>query len=75
MIDPIVQEVRDIRASMAEQFGFDRTRILAWAREQTAARRSALGKSKANKTLETTGGAAESSVTRKRRVHPAHLSA
>jgi hypothetical protein len=75
MIDYIVQEVRDIRASIAEQFGFDRTRILAWAREQTAARKAALGKSKANKTLETTDGARKSPETRKRRVRPARVSA
>ena len=75
MIDPIVQEVRDIRASIAEQFGFDRKRILDWARAQTAARKAALGKTKANKTLETTGGAAKSPVTRKRRVRPARVSA
>lgn len=75
MIDPIVQEVRNIRASIAEQLGFDRTRILAWARAQTAARKAALLKLKANKTQETTGGASKSLVTRKRRVRPARVSA
>jgi hypothetical protein len=75
MIDPIVQEVRDIRASIAEQFGFDRKRIIAWARAQTEARKASLGKAKANKTLETAGGAAKSPVVRKRRVRPARVSA
>jgi N6-adenosine-specific RNA methylase IME4 len=77
MIDPIVQEVRDIRASIAEQFGFDRKRILAWARAQTAARKAALGKKpKAKQPQETAGGTRKSSpVTRKRRVRPARVSA
>lgn len=35
MTDTIVQEVRDIRASIAEAFGYDRARYLAWAREET----------------------------------------
>ncbi len=74
MIDPIVQEVRDIRASIAEQFGFDRTRIIAWARAQTAARKAALAKPKANKTHETTGEVAKSPVPGKRRVRPASVS-
>ena len=75
MIDTIVQEVRDIRASIAEQFGYDRTRIIGWAREQTVARKAALENAKANKSPETTGGAAESPVTRKRRVRPTRVSA
>ena len=75
MIDPIVQEVRDIRASIAEQFGFDRTRIIAWARAQTVARKAELAKPKANQSLETTGGTAKSPVARKRRVRPARASA
>jgi hypothetical protein len=75
MIDPIVQEVRDIRASIAEQFGFDRTRILAWARAQTASRKASLIKLKANKSQETTGGARKPPVTRKRRMRPARVSA
>jgi len=33
--DPIVQEVREARAAIAEEFGFDSARYLAWAREQT----------------------------------------
>ena len=75
MTDPIVQEVRDIRASISEQFGFDRTRIIAWARVQTAARKAALSKPKANKTPKTTGGASKPPVARKRRVRPARVSA
>jgi hypothetical protein len=75
MIDPIVQEVRDIRASIAEQFGFDRARIIAWAREQTAARKAKLGKPKANPSPESAGGAAKSPVSQKRRRSPARSSA
>ena len=51
MIDPLVQEVRDIRAAIAEQFGFDRTRIIAWARAQTIARKASLANAKANNSL------------------------
>jgi hypothetical protein len=41
MNDTIVQEVRDARAAFAERFGYDRARIIAWAREQTKARKAA----------------------------------
>ncbi len=75
MIDPIVQEVRDIRASIAEKFGFDRKRILAWARAQTAARKATLNKPKPKKSKETTSGATKSPVIRKHRVRPARVSA
>ena len=75
MIDLIVQEVRDIRASIAEQFGYDRTRIIAWAREQTAARKAALREPKPDKSTEATGGVSVSPVTRKRRARSAGASA
>ena len=70
--DTIVQEVRDIRASIAAEFGYDRTKLIAWAREQTK-QRKALGNPSPNKALETTGGASKSSVARKRRVRPARV--
>lgn len=41
MNDTIVQEVRDARATFAERFGYDRVRIIAWAREQMKARKAA----------------------------------
>ena len=75
MIDPIVQEVRDARAAIAAEFNYDLGKYLAWIRQQTEARKAALGKPRANKTLETTGGAAKSSVTRRRRARPARVSA
>ena len=34
MTDRIVQEVRDIRAFIAAEFGYNRTKLIAWAREQ-----------------------------------------
>ena len=75
MIDPIVQEVRDARAAIAAEFGYDLGKYLAWIREKTEARKKSLSEPKANKTLETTGGAAKSPVTRKPRVRPARVSA
>jgi hypothetical protein len=38
--DTIVQEVRDIRASIAAEFGYDRTKFIAWARDQTRQRKT-----------------------------------
>ena len=73
MNDTIVQEVRDIRASIAAEFGYDRTKIIAWAREQTK-QRKALGNAGPTKTLETTGGASVPPVSRKRSVRPARVS-
>ncbi|HBJ84044.1 MAG TPA: hypothetical protein DDZ88_09290 [Verrucomicrobiales bacterium] len=66
MNDTIVQEVRDIRAAIAAEFGYDRTKLIAWAREQTK-QRKALGDTRPNKKLETAGGAVVSPVARKRR--------
>jgi len=40
MNDTVVQEVREARAAFVERFGYDRTRIIAWAREQTKARKA-----------------------------------
>jgi hypothetical protein len=74
MNDTIIQEVRDIRAAIAAEFGYDRTKIIAWAREQTK-QRKALGSVSPNKTLETPGGASKSPVTRKRRARSARVPA
>ena len=77
MIDTIVQELRDARAEIAAEFGYDRAKFWAWARGQQEAERKAkqhLPTSPNNK-LETTGGASKSSVTRKRRSRPARVSA
>jgi hypothetical protein len=73
--DPIVQEVRDARASIAAEFGYDLSKYLVWIREQTKLRKEAIGNTRQNKTLETPGGTRKSAVGRKRRVRPAGVSA
>jgi hypothetical protein len=77
MKDPIVQEVREARAAVAADFGFDLHKFFAWAKTHTAAERKAKHwlPTGPNKTLETTDGASVSPVTRKRRVRPARISA
>ncbi len=75
MTDYIVQEVRDARASIAAEFGYDLSKYLVWIREQTKLRKEALGNARQNQTLETTGGASKSPVARKRRVRSAGVSA
>ncbi|MBC7979682.1 MAG: hypothetical protein H7Y36_03865 [Armatimonadetes bacterium] len=37
MTNPIIEEVRAARASIAADLGYDRTKILAWARAEQAA--------------------------------------
>ena len=37
MSNPIIDEVRADRASIAAEHGYDRAKILAWAREEQAA--------------------------------------
>ena len=59
----------------AAEFGYDLSKYLVWIREQTKLRKESLGISKQNETLETTDGASKSSVARKRRGHPARVSA
>ena len=71
--DTIVQEVRDIRASIAAEFGYDRTKIIAWAREQTKQRKAAGNAVPNHKTPETTDEPSVSPVTRKRRARPARV--
>jgi len=73
--DSIVQEVRDARASIAAEFGYDLSKYLVWIREQTKLRKEALGDTRQNKSPGTTGGASKPPVARKRRVRPARVSA
>jgi hypothetical protein len=77
MKDPIVQEVREARAAVAADFGFDLHKFFAWAKTHTAAERKAKQwlPTDPKKTLETTGGASRAPVARKRRGHPARGSA
>ena len=69
MKDPIVQEVRDARAAVAADFGFDLHKFFAWAKAHTAAERKAKHwlPTGPNKKLETTGGTAGPPLARKRR--------
>lgn len=77
MKDPIVQEVRDARAAVAADFGFDLHQFFAWAKTHAAAERKAKHWLPTNpdSTAETTGGASVPPVTRKRRVRGARVSA
>lgn len=77
MTDTIVQEVREARAEIAAEFGYDRAKFWAWARGQQEAERKAKHQlpTSPNKALEATGGAAKPSVSRKRRVRPSGASA
>jgi hypothetical protein len=43
MKDSIIQEVRDARAAVAADFGFDLHKFFAWAKTHTAAERKAKG--------------------------------
>ncbi len=75
MNNPIIQEVRSARESLAAKFDFDLHRIIADAMQRQG-QQSTINRQKGpNKTLETTGGAAASPVARKRRVRPARVSA
>ena len=75
MKDPIVQEVRDARAAVAADFGFDLHKFFAWAKAHTTAERKAKHWLPTGpKTLEATGGESKSPVTRKRRVRAARVS-
>jgi len=76
MKDPIVQEVREARAAVAADFGFDLHKFFAWAKTHTAAERKAKHwlPTGPNKTLETASGAV-SPLARKRRGRPARTSA
>ncbi len=76
MKNPIVQEVREARAAVAADFGFDLHKFFAWAKTHAAAERKAKHwlPTGPSKTLQTTSGAAKSAVPRKRRARPARVS-
>ena len=76
-IDPIVQEVREARAAIAAEFGYDLSSYLVWIREQTQIRRESLNKTGVKKPLATTGQGSQptATVTRKRHTRPARASA
>jgi len=60
MNNPIIDEIREARAALAAEHGYDLVRINEWARQQSAARQPN-HQTKANKALLATDGAAESS--------------
>ena len=76
MKNHIIQEVRDARAAVGADFGFDLHKFFAWAKTHAAAERKARHwlPTSPDVSLETTGGAAMSPVTRKRRVRPERVS-
>lgn len=76
MKDHIVQQVRDARAAVSADFGFDLHKFFAWAKNHTATERKAKHwlPTGLNKTLESTGGASLPPVTRKPRARPARVS-
>jgi hypothetical protein len=77
MKDHIVQEVRDARVAVADDFDFDLHKFFAWAKRHAAAERKAKHwlPTDPNKTPETAGGAPKSPELRKRRVRPSGVSA
>ncbi len=75
MKNEIIEEVREARAALAAEHGYDRQKIYEWARATTAAHKQAQRNTSPNKKLETTGGARKSAVARKRHVRTARLSA
>ena len=77
MKDHIVQEVREARAAVAADFGFDLHKFFAWAKAHTAAERKAKQwlPTGPKKTRTTTSVTALSPVARKHRVRPSGGSA
>jgi hypothetical protein len=72
VIDSIVQEVREARAQIAAEFGYDRARFWAWARSQQEAERKAKHQLPTSppSAVEKTGAAAKPNAARRRRVRP-----
>ena len=73
MTDPILQEVRASRAEVAADFGNDRARFWAWAREQQEAQKESKKQLPAAPTKPTVKPIAKSKshAPRKRAVRPA----
>ena len=75
MKNELIDEVREARAALAAEHGYDRQRIYEWARATHAAHMKAQRGPSPNKTLETAGGASPPPAVRKRRVRPSRVSA
>jgi len=71
MNNPLIQEVRAARESLAAKFDFDLHRIIADAIQRQGQQSTV---NRPNKTLETTGGASKSPAARKRRARAARVS-
>ena len=77
MKDTIVQEVRDARAAVAADFGYDLHQFFSWVKTHAAAERKARHwlPTGPNKTLKKPAGIKKSPVSQKRRARPARASA
>jgi hypothetical protein len=54
MKNPIIEEVREAREALAAEHGYDRHRILEWAKKQHASRQKTVIQMSPNKTVEAT---------------------
>ena len=66
MNNPIIDEIREARAALAEEHGYDLVRLNEWAQAQTDARRRQATQTMANKALVPSTGdtlSSEPSVT------------
>jgi hypothetical protein len=63
MNNPIIEEIREARAALAEEHGYDLVRLNEWAQRQTEARRQQATQPKPNQVLAPAAGAAVSPMT------------
>ena len=70
--DSIVQEVREARASIAAEFGYDLSKYLVWIREQTKLRKEALASSPPSLPQPPPSGMTKSAAPRTRKVRSAN---
>ena len=75
MNNPLIQEVRAARESLAAKFECDLHRIIADAIQRQGSSGTVNAQNFPDKTPETTGGSSKSPVPGKRRVRPARVSA
>lgn len=75
MKNEIIEEVREARAALAAEHGYDRQRIYEWAKATTEAHKQAQRGKSPNKTPNKIVEASKSPAARKRRVRPARVSA
>ena len=73
MTDLIVEEVRQARAEIAAEFGYDIAKYHEWLQAQQLIRKQNLQQPSLNKALKKTSRASVSPVTRKCRVRPARV--